>query len=216
MLSYLKKTQGLETHRWPKLVIEEKLVRRKSTWMKQNDKWMQKWDINIQACPDNIKEIKKFVNEKFRNILWTRHIGRKKSYYIKEFNPTSSHDEKAYIRAPINWKAKMLMAQIRTSSHQLRCETGRWQVPKEEWADRTCLFCNMGTVETEQHFVMECLAYNDIRSDYTKILQNKDFNYLFEEDQVKRTADLIIKIQRRRDKLTKTLQLTSLAPDSGG
>ena len=31
VLSYLKKTQGLETHRWPKLVIEEKLVRRKST-----------------------------------------------------------------------------------------------------------------------------------------------------------------------------------------
>ena len=53
MLSYLKKTQGLETHRWPKLVIEEKLVRRKSTWMKQNEKWMQKWDINIQTCPDN-------------------------------------------------------------------------------------------------------------------------------------------------------------------
>ena len=74
----------------------------------------------------------------------------------------------------------------------------------------------MGTVETEQHFVKECLAYNDIRSDYTEILQNKDFNYLFEEDQVKRTAALIIKLQRRRDKLTKTLQLTSFTPDSGG
>lgn len=108
------------------------------------------------------------------------------------------------------------MAQLRTSSHWLRCETGRWQVPKEEWADRTCLFCNMGTIETEQHFVKECLAYNDIRSGYTEILQNKDFNYLFEEDQVKRTTDLIIKLQRRRDKLTKTLQLTSFAPGSGG
>ena len=170
MLSYLKKTQGLETHRWPKLVIEEELVRRKSTWMKQNHKWMRKWDINIQTSRDNIKEIKKFVNEIFRNILWTRHIGRKKSYYIKEFNPTSSHDEKAYIRATINWKAKMLMAQLRTSSHRLRCETGRWQVPKEEWADRTCLFCNMGTVETEQHFVKDCLAYSDIKSGYTEIL----------------------------------------------
>ena len=119
MLSSLKKTQGLETHCWPKLVIEEKLDRWKSTWMKQNIKWMQKWDINIQNCPDNIKEIKKFANEKFRNILWIGHIGRKKSYYIKEFNPTSSHDEKTYIRAPINWKAKMLMAQLRTSLHRL-------------------------------------------------------------------------------------------------
>ena len=55
-----------------------------------------------------------------------------KSYYIKKFNPTSSHDEKAYIRALINWKAKMLMAQLRTSSHRLQCEIGRLQVPKEE------------------------------------------------------------------------------------
>ena len=125
ILSYLKKTQGLETHRWPKLVVEEKLVRWKRTWMKQNDKWMRKWDINIHTCPDNIKEIKKFVIKKIRNILWTRHIGRKKSYYIKEFNHTSSHDENAYIRAPINWKEKMLMAQLRNNSHRLRCETVR-------------------------------------------------------------------------------------------
>ena len=90
------------------------------------------------------------------------------------------------------------------------------QIPKEEWADRTCLFCNMGKVETEQHFVKECLAYNDIRSGYTDILQNKDFNYLFKEEQVNRTTALIIKLQRRRDKLSKTLQLTSLTPSSEG
>ena len=86
------------------------------------------------------------------------------------------------------------MAQLRTSSHWLRYETGRWQASKEEWVDRTCLFCNMGTVEIEQHFIKEFLAYNDIKSSYIEILQNKDFNYLFEEDQVKRTVDLIINL----------------------
>ena len=119
MLSYLRKTQSLEIHRWPKLVVEEKLVSQESTWMKQNDKWMRKWDINIHICLDIIKEIKKFVIENFCNLLWTRHIRRKKSYYIKEFNPTSNHDEKAYIRAPINCKAKMSMAQLITSSQGL-------------------------------------------------------------------------------------------------
>ena len=74
----------------------------------------------------------------------------------------------------------------------------------------------MGIVETEQHFVKECLAYNDIRSGYIEILQNKDFNYLFKVDQVNKTIALIIKLQRRRDKLTKTLQLTRLALSSGG
>lgn len=65
----------------------------------------------------------------------------------------------------------------------------------------------MGAVEMEKHFVKDCLAFNDIKSGYIEILQNKDFNFLFKEDQVKRTMTLIIKLQRRRDKLTKTLQL---------
>ena len=124
MLSYLRKTQSREIHRWPKLVVEQKLATQESTWMKQNDNWMRKWDINVHICLDNIKEIKKFVMENFCNILWTRHIRRKNSYNIKEFNPTSNHDENAYIRAPINWKAKMSMAQLITSSQGLRCETG--------------------------------------------------------------------------------------------
>jgi hypothetical protein len=87
MLSYLKNTQGLETHRWPKLVIDEKLVRRKSTWMKQNDRWMRKWDISIHMSPNSIKEIKKFVMEKFRNILWTRHMGWENPITLNNLTP---------------------------------------------------------------------------------------------------------------------------------
>ena len=79
--------------------------------------------------------------------------GRKKDYYIKEFNPTRDHEEKAYIGANIKWKAKMLIAQLRTSSHHLRCETGRWVVPKEKWENIICGFCNKGMVETEWHFI---------------------------------------------------------------
>ena len=32
-------------------------------WMKQNDKQMRKWDVNIQECPVSNEEIKKFVQE---------------------------------------------------------------------------------------------------------------------------------------------------------
>lgn len=81
--------------------------------------------------------------------MWTRELSRKREYYIKHFIPSYDHTQKNYIGAEIKWKAKMLIAQLRTDSHQLRCETGRWTTPKEEWVDRICRFCTLGLVEME-------------------------------------------------------------------
>ena len=56
--------------------------------MKQNKKkWLGKWNIKLHECPNTKEEIKKLVIEKFRTAMWTNHSGRKKAYYIKEFNP---------------------------------------------------------------------------------------------------------------------------------
>ena len=62
--------------------------------------------------------------ENFHKCTWDNELGRKKNYYIEVFNPTHSHQPKAYIEANISWRAKILIAQLRTNSHQLRCETG--------------------------------------------------------------------------------------------
>ena len=86
---------------------------------------MEKWNINIHDCPNNIVEIKKFAKEKFRKCIWSKQNGRKKVYYIKEFNPTRAHEEKEYIRTNIKWKAKMFITQLRMGSHHLRCKTSR-------------------------------------------------------------------------------------------
>lgn len=82
LVNYLKKIQNMENHRWPKLIMEERLDRRKNTWMKQNGKWMNKWAISIQECPNTNEEIKKIVKEKFSSRLWTKQDGCKKVYYI--------------------------------------------------------------------------------------------------------------------------------------
>jgi hypothetical protein len=76
-------------------------------------------------CPTNSKEIKTFVMDKFHKRTWEKELGRKKKYYIEEFNPTHNHQQKAYIGANISWKSKILIAQLRTNSHQVRCETRR-------------------------------------------------------------------------------------------
>lgn len=162
LLSYLRRLENMEIYRWPKIATKEKLDGRKSTWMKQNIKWMNKWDIGTRDYPNNNRGIKKYVQEKFKKSIWTRQLRRKKDYYIKHFNPTHDHMQKNYIGMEIKWKEKILIVLIRTSSHQLRCETGRWMTPKKEWADRRCRYCTQGVVEREWHYIMECAPYKNI------------------------------------------------------
>ena len=90
-----------------------------------NNKWMSKWNIQFNMCPTNNKEKKVFVMEKLYKRNWGSEIGRKKIYYINEFNPTCDQLQKVYIGANISWRAKILIAQLRTKSHQLCCETRR-------------------------------------------------------------------------------------------
>ena len=101
--------------------------------MKQNSKWLGKWDINPHDFPHTKEEIKRWVLEKFRTSMWTKQVGKRKAYCVKEFNPTWKYDDKVYLSSLIKGTAKFLISQLRTSSHHLRCETDRWKVPKEDW-----------------------------------------------------------------------------------
>jgi len=56
--------------RWPNVIFNEGISEKKKTWMKQNYTWMQKWNIYLNACPTNSKELKDFVMEKFRKKVW--------------------------------------------------------------------------------------------------------------------------------------------------
>jgi hypothetical protein len=126
------------------------------------------------------KRDKFFVMDKFLKCTWEKELGRKK-YYIEEFNPTHNHQQKAYIGVNISWRSKILIAQLRTNSHQLRCETGCWKRPKEMWEERVCILCSSGKVETEKHFILECEAFKDSRENYAGILAASSWDNLFSE-----------------------------------
>jgi hypothetical protein len=128
LLAYL---QVVFSDRWPKVVFSDRLCKIKKTWMRQNNKWFSKWGICLSMCPTKSKEIIFFVMDKFHKHTWEKELGRKKKYYIEEFNPTHNHQQKAYIGANISWRSKIFIARLRINSHQLCCETGGWKRPKE-------------------------------------------------------------------------------------
>ncbi len=71
---------------------------------------MQKWNIYLSASPKNSKELKNYVMEKFYKHIWGKELGRKKKYYVEEFNTTCDLQQKEYIGASISWREKVLIA----------------------------------------------------------------------------------------------------------
>jgi len=100
---------------------------------------------------------------------------------LKCYNPTHIHQQNAYIKANISWRAKILIAQLRTDSHQLRCETGHWKRPKEVWEERVYIFCSSRKVEIENHFILECETFKGNMESYENILAASSWDNLYNE-----------------------------------
>ena len=169
--------------------------------MRQNQTWMQKWNIYLNACPTNLKELKNFVMEKFRKRVWGKELGRKKKYYVQEFNPACDLQQKEYIGDNIPWREKNLIAQLRTNSHQLQCKTSKWKRPKDAWKERVCTFFTSGAMESEKHFILECDVFKDIKESYENMLASVSWHCLFSEGIVGRLVQLIINLNRKRVEL---------------
>ena len=57
--------------------------------------------------------------------------------------------------------SRKALVRFRISSHQLRIETGRYEnIPRNE---RICHFCTSNKIEDENHFLLDCKAYSQIR-----------------------------------------------------
>lgn len=64
-------------------------------------------------------------------------------------------------------KYRYALTRLRTSSHMLEIEIGRWTKPHvTPRSERKCQLCN--SLEDEFHFILECPLYNEFRLKYIK------------------------------------------------
>ena len=74
--------------------------------------------------------------------------------------------------------SRIALVRFRISSHQLRNETGRYEkIPRDE---RIRYFCTGNKIEDENHFLLYCKAYSQIRDTFFSKLETKipDFKSL--------------------------------------
>ena len=61
------------------------------------------------------------------------------------------------------------LMRFRVGSHWLSVVTGRWAEGGTVRAQRYCRKCMAYTVEDEKHFMLECPAYQEIRSEFGEL-----------------------------------------------
>ena len=68
----------------------------------------------------------------------------------------------SYLTFAKNPSHRKAICQLKTSSHSLMCEVGRFtKIPYDQ---QTCLFCSSKEVESELHFTFECQFCNNLRA----------------------------------------------------
>jgi hypothetical protein len=105
----------------------------------------------------NKDTIKKMSNQNLRKNMWCDkelEEKRKLRYYKDVINPNL--EDQNYLSVLPSVKKKISIAKIRTNSHELHSETGRWSIPKTPWDERVCHLCDTKKVEDEKHFLLDC------------------------------------------------------------
>ncbi|GAB4814024.1 hypothetical protein N2152v2_001070 [Parachlorella kessleri] len=82
----------------------------------------------------------------------------------------SSYQPAEYLSAVADRPRRVRMAQLRTGSHWLRVETGRWQRLERE--QRVCPHCEAAAVEDERHMVFDCPTYAGLRLQFPALFSS--------------------------------------------
>ena len=100
-------------------------------------------------------ECKRIVGNRFIN-MWTEQVQNIHSNPILRTycNIKCNFGMETYLNAIKNYKYRVAISQLRTSSHTLAIEYGRYTRPKAKIEDRKCSSCHI--LEDDIHFLIEC------------------------------------------------------------
>jgi hypothetical protein len=132
---------------------------------------------NSTFKPDKyfIKNIKQTLKTRFSD-YWRLILGKtslvsgKLSTYkqIKQYFQCED-----YIKVVKNHKHRRALAALRTSSHQLLIERGRYQTPVLPRESRLCVHCDLQEIEDEKHFILTCTKYNTLRNQLFNLVMSE-------------------------------------------
>ena len=81
-----------------------------------------------------------------------------------------------YLYLISNLRYRNALTRLRTSSHTLEIERGRYTIPKTPVCDRICRTYNV--TEDEIHFLLNCVEYGKMRDDFYAKVKNRYVDFI--------------------------------------
>ena len=125
--------------------------------------------------------------------LWINHINVSQPKLRTFCQFKKSFQMENYVKL-FNRSSRSSLCKLRISAHQLMIERGRYASPKIPVDDRLCIYCDLGEVEDEFHFILKCKLYDTLR---TQLID--DMSDIYNNIDIDNSHDLFIRIMCASD-----------------
>ncbi len=151
--------------RLPRRAYEWEIRRKERNWSTYTEELLKELDLGEHWERQEVRERKKEWNEKIRRRIQTR----EEAHWWMKVEESAKLRTYRTVKNKLIWeeylkiddeKGRKEMAKIRSGTNELRIETGRYEDLREE--ERQCWF-GCDEIEDEEHFLMKCNMYDDIR-----------------------------------------------------
>ena len=202
MLKYWDRIRNMEDDTLVKLAYKEN-IQTNSTWCKTIQLLNSTYQLHTRQWTQlefpNIvkKKITSHFTEYWKKRIIDPSIEKKLGLYSKV---KQNFQREPYLHLP-SFRDRQIISKIMCSSHKLQIERGRHlNIPRE---DRLCKLCNMNKVEDEEHFMLECPTYNQLRKDTIDDFDNyASIEGLFHMAEPCQIANFLRKAYDLREQLT--------------
>lgn len=168
-----------------KCLIFQKSVYTNTSWFGKVRQILSNHNMNLDSL-DNIENIKGSLLRTFKGKLYEQYQDR----FFSEINDQNSQPKlrtyrlikkdlrtEPYLLLNISRKVYTKIARFRTSSHNLRIETGRHEIPKLPVENRICNKCSLNEVEDEIHCLLVCPNQGVVREMLFDVASNTVPNF---------------------------------------
>ena len=137
--------------------------------------------FNLTELPGNLAQFKTKAEKNIRNkfiLFWGKYTKNENAARMRFYNVIKTQFcFENYLDVP-NFSQRRIIAKFRCSDHTLEIEKGRHnKIPREE---RLCKVCDCEEIETEEHFLIKCKFYDNLKSKYGIIQYEHSVNFLYE------------------------------------
>ena len=208
MLRFWNRLLSMDSYRLTKQVFLWDKNSRASTWCSDVFQILDSVSMSGVYFNSSIVSLDVVRNKLFENfkLQWVAQTSQspKLRTYVSFKNVYSAE---VYLKKVLNRNHRSFLAQFRCGILPLAIETGRFQNIPIEY--RLCLFCHDNVLEDENHFLLTCTAYSDLRAfviekiliiepNYVYLSTVSKFRMFMSDDIVKYTAEFISKAYCRR------------------